>query len=64
MKQDNKVTHTAAPRDGMGMKTDKMAMPKVDKPDSPVVLTTPAPGPVNTTPNATPTGGTPTSKAK
>lgn len=65
MKHDNKVQHTTAPRDGTGMKTDKATMTKnVDKPASPVVLTTPAPGPVNTTPNATPTGATPTAKSK
>lgn len=63
MKHDNKVQHTTAPKDGMGMSTDKATMTKnVDKPSSPIVLTTPAPGPIKTTPNATPTGATPTAK--
>ncbi len=65
MQHDNKVAHPATPVNGAGMRTDKAMMDKnVDKPTAPIVLTTPAPGPVNTTPNATPTGGTPTSKAK
>lgn len=65
MHHDNKVAHPAAPVNAAGMKTHKATMDKhVDKPTSPVVLTTPAPGPVNTTPNAMPAGGTPTTKAK
>ncbi len=65
MKHDNKVQHTTAKPDGMGHSTTKGAMTgDVQKPSSPIVLTTPAPGPVNTTPNPTPTGATPTAKSK
>lgn len=65
MRHDNKVQHTNAPRDGMGHNTQKSTMHKnttKKNKETPVTLTTPAPGPANTTPAGPATGAPPATR--
>lgn len=66
MRHDNKVQHTTAPHDGMGHSTHKSTTHKNNthktQKETPVTLTTPAPGPANTTPAGPATGAPPATR--